>query len=99
MTALFMREAIGQGWGQQWLPTKFLPAVVTITRVGPRKCDDDGIVGGCKAVRDEIASLLRIDDGDPRIAWLYAQRKGRYSVEVDLAPRARVEQRLVEVTR
>lgn len=45
------------------------PLVVTITRYSPGKPDDDGAVGSGKWVRDSIAKLLGVDDGDPRVTW------------------------------
>lgn len=95
MTRLFFREAIGRGWGQQWLAADFIPMVIGITRVGPRRLDDDNCAGACKHVRDAIAKELGIDDGSPELRWVYEQAKGRYGVRVTLAPKSRVEQKLV----
>lgn len=50
---------------------------VTITRIAPRELDDDNLAGSGKHVRDGIADALGIDDRDPRVKWLYAQRKGK----------------------
>ena len=49
---------------------------ITLTRVAPRKLDDDNLASGFKAVRDGVADWLGIDDGSPRIKWQYAQHKG-----------------------
>lgn len=49
---------------------------VTLTRVAPRKLDDDNLASGFKAVRDGVADWLGINDGSPRIRWEYAQHKG-----------------------
>ena len=62
-----------------------LPCVVTITRVAPRKLDDDNLVSSAKNLRDGIADKLGIDDRDERVAWRYEQRKGKpreYAVDV-----------------
>lgn len=59
--------------------------VVTLTRVGPRKLDDDNVQGALKAIRDEVAKQLGVDDGDQRVTWRYAQERGEYAV------RARIE--------
>lgn len=62
-----------------------LPMVLTLTRIAPRKLDDDNLASGFKATRDGIADWLGIDDGDPRLTWRYAQRKGapkEYAAEV-----------------
>ena len=51
------------------------PYRVMITRIGPRRLDDDNLAASAKHVRDGIADALGIDDGDPRIAWMYDQRR------------------------
>lgn len=58
---------------------------VTLTRVAPRRMDSDGWVARAKGVRDEVARLMGIDDGDERLSWWYAQMKdvpGRYAVRI-----------------
>jgi hypothetical protein len=65
-----------------WFPES---ATVTLTRISPRTLDDDNLASGFKAVRDGVADWLGIDDGDKRLTWRYAQRKGRpkeYAAEV-----------------
>ncbi len=62
-----------------------LPARVTITRVSPGNgCDDDGVSGGAKGVRDAIAAFLWIDDGGPWVRWSYAQERGPWGVRVTI---------------
>ena len=51
--------------------------VVTLTRVAPRKFDNDNLLRGFKAVRDGVADALGIDDGNKRVMWFYRQRCGR----------------------
>lgn len=51
------------------------PVVVTMTRCSPRLLDDDGAVGSMKAVRDQVAHWMGIDDADPRVTWKVEQRK------------------------
>jgi hypothetical protein len=61
------------------------PYAITLTRVGPRTLDDDNLASGFKAVRDGVADWLGIDDGDKRLTWRYAQRKGapkEYAAEI-----------------
>ena len=53
------------------------PLTITLTRIAPRELDSDNCAGGFKAARDGIADWLGIDDGDKRLTWLYAQRKGK----------------------
>lgn len=56
---------------------------ITLTRVGPKGLDDDGNVASLKAVRDGIADAMRLkSDKDPRVSWVYGQRRGAYAVEV-----------------
>jgi hypothetical protein len=59
--------------------------VVVLTRVAPRMLDGDNNVRSLKAVVDEVAAFLGLDDRDDRIQWLYAQAKGKpnqYAVKV-----------------
>lgn len=63
------------------------PLLVTLTRVGPRKLDDDNLQGAFKHVRDQIAAMVGLDDGSDQYTWVYRQRAGEYGVEVDLTPR------------
>lgn len=66
-----------------------LPCVVTLTRVAPSNgLDGDNLQGSLKACRDGVADWLKVDDRDPRVTWLYAQRRGRvkqWAVEVQVA--------------
>ncbi len=63
------------------------PLLVTITRVGPRKLDDDNLASACKYVRDAIAKVVGIDDGSDLYTWRYAQRTGTYGVDVEITQR------------
>lgn len=56
--------------------------VVKLTRVGPRELDSDNLAAALKAVRDGLASWLRIDDGSPLVEWQYAQESGEPEVRV-----------------
>lgn len=51
-------------------PNRF---VVLLTRISVGYLDDDNLRGSFKAVRDQIASWLGIDDGHERIRFVYAQ--------------------------
>ena len=64
-----------------------LPLTVTITRIGPRKLDDDNLQGACKYVRDEIAAKVGVDDGSTLYTWKYEQQKGEYGVDVEITKR------------
>ncbi len=48
-------------------------AVVTLTRLAPRKMDDDNLQGVLKAVRDGVADRLGVRDDDPQVQWRYGQ--------------------------
>lgn len=54
-----------------------LPVTVTLTRIAPRRFDDDNLRGAFKAVRDQVAEWLGVDDADPQVEWGYADRKGK----------------------
>jgi hypothetical protein len=64
-----------------------LPCVVTLVRIAPRALDDDNLVSGFKALRDGIAKRLGVDDRDPRVRFVYDQRRGRakeYAARVEI---------------
>lgn len=56
----------------------FRPIIVTLTRIAPSKGLDphDNLPGSLKHVVDEVASCLGLDDRDPRVTWMYEQRRG-----------------------
>lgn len=84
------REAVA--WVLEMCPVPAPPLVVTITRSAPSKgLDLDNLAGACKAVRDEIAKWLGIDDASPFVAYRYAQCRGEWGVFVSM-----VRGRLVE---
>ena len=62
------------------------PLKITFVRIGVRKLDSDNLAGSGKAVRDQIAKLLGVNDGDEsKVIWHYEQRKGppkSYGLEV-----------------
>ena len=72
-----------------------LPLVVTITRIGPRRLDDDNLASACKYIRDQIADVVGTDDGSPLYTWQYRQRARisppgamyQYAVEVEIVQR------------
>lgn len=64
------------------------PIVVTITRIGPRKLDDDNLTAACKYVRDQIAASIGVDDGSEFYIWRYEQILGKqYGVDVEIKSR------------
>ena len=69
-------------------PRPVLPLLITITRIGPRRMDSDGLAISGKHVRDGVADWLRIDDGHPAIEWRYEQERGKpkqYAVRGELS--------------
>lgn len=58
-------------------PRIALPCFVRLTRVAPRKLDDDNLRGALKNCRDGVADWLGIDDGSKDIRWEYEQEKGK----------------------
>lgn len=63
------------------------PLTITITRIGPRRLDDDNLASACKYVRDQIADIVGLDDGSSMYTWRYNQRIGansQYGVEVEI---------------
>lgn len=64
------------------------PVIVMLTRIAPRVLDDDNLTGGFKAIRDEVAAWLRLDDRPGSgVVWRYAQRRGeprQYAVIVEV---------------
>lgn len=69
-----------------------MPVIVTITRIGPRKLDDDNLAAACKYVRDVIARRIGVDDGSDLYTWRYQQRKGEYGVDVEIVTRPTTDQ-------
>ena len=65
-----------------------LPAVICMTRIGPRKLDSDNLAISFKACRDEVAKAYGIDDGrEDMYFWTYAQQRGpEYGVEISIVP-------------
>ncbi len=64
-----------------------LPCAVTLTRLSERFLDDDNVRDALKAVRDEVAAWLGVDDRDERVTWRYGQQKmqrGCFGVRVQL---------------
>lgn len=62
-----------------------VPCTVRLTRVSPRgTADDDNLAGAMKAVRDQVAEWLGVDDKDrASVRYVYAQRRGPWAVEIE----------------
>jgi hypothetical protein len=70
------RERYAVGMVLNPLPRPALPCVVVLVRHSPgtTELDDDNLRGALKAVRDEVARWLKVDDADPMVQWVYHQR-------------------------
>ncbi len=64
--------------------TRGEPLVCTLTRIG-RKLDDDNLASAFKAVRDQVAAELGVDDGSDAVAWRYAQERGPAGIRIEIA--------------
>lgn len=71
------------------------PLVITFTRVSVAKMDSDNLAGALKAIRDALAHVLGIDDGDDRLTFIYQQRRASSRREA----RVEVEVRKLDVTK
>lgn len=61
---------------------------VTLTRIGKRYMDTDGLAASFKAVRDGIAQAFGIDDGADFYEWRYEQEIGKeYAVRITIEER------------
>ena len=75
--------------------------VVRLTRCAPRALDTDNLASALKAVRDGVASRLRIDDASPLVRWDYAQEKaekGAECVRVEVLSPGEAAERETELT-
>lgn len=90
LTLAALRKAV-RGTGLDYFLPKTDAAIITLTRIAPRAFDDDNLAASFKALRDGVADGLTVDDGDPRVTWRYAQRRGKareYAVIIEIVPRA-----------
>lgn len=68
------------------------PLLIRLTRVAPGRLDRQNMGSALKAVIDGVADWLGMDDGDPRLDWVFAQEKPvkgavlRYAVRVEIEP-------------
>jgi hypothetical protein len=69
-----------------------LPAVVTFTRIGKKRMDDDNLASAFKHVRDQLAETYGVDDASDLYGWRYDQEIGaEYGVRITIEPRAEGE--------
>jgi hypothetical protein len=63
------------------------PYDVHLVRISPSASpmDDDNVVGALKAIRDEVAAQLQVDDGDKkRIRFTYGDERGLWGVRIKI---------------
>lgn len=69
------KKAVQACWLEQmprgWRPQK--QTAITLVRHGSRKLDRDNLASSFKAVRDQIAKMIGIDDGDDTVQYIYDQ--------------------------
>lgn len=82
------REAVA--WMLRTATMPALPCSVLLTRIAPSNgVDSDNLQGSLKAVRDQVAEWLGVDDKDTAaVYYLYSQRRGAWGVEISFAPKA-----------
>lgn len=76
-------------WWVTKKPVYFLPLKIILTRLSPRRLDDDNLVSGFKFVRDAIANKIfpnlqagRADDS-PQLSWQYEQSSAKsYGIRI-----------------
>lgn len=76
---------------ESWRPT--IPATVTLTRIAPRSLDRTNLDEAFKAVIDQIAFTVGVDDReDERVRYVCRQEKGQpreYGVRIQIGPMER----------
>ncbi len=64
-----------------------LPCAVKLTRIGANLLDSDNLASAFKAIRDEIARLIGIDDGSEMIRFEHdqlADRRAGYGIKIEI---------------
>lgn len=63
-----------------------LPCKIQITRIAPSNgLDDDNLAGACKAVRDQLAKWIGVDDRRKDIVrYVYENERGDWGVRVEV---------------
>jgi hypothetical protein len=80
------KQAVLAAWwwsplGTGCFSSTLFPVRVTLIHFGVR-LDDDNLSRAFKAVRDEVARLMGVDDGDERVEWRYERRTGWVGMEI-----------------
>lgn len=61
-------------------PDQTLTVQILRRSTGVRALDDDNLSGACKAVRDQVAEWLGVDDSSPLVRYEYSQCRGPWAV-------------------
>ena len=77
------REAVA--WMLKGVKRPSLPCSVRLTRIAPSNgLDNDNLVGSVKAVRDQVAEWLGVDDRhSDQVRYVYAQQRGTWGVCIE----------------
>jgi hypothetical protein len=73
---------------------------VKLVRISAGELDDDNVRGALKAVRDEVAAWIGLDDRDPLIAFTYGQEKverGTAGVRVEIRDQEQGAEQIVHL--
>lgn len=74
-----------------------IPCVIWMTRIAPsRGLDSDNLAGSLKAVRDQVAEWLGVDDRDHRVEYYCRQERGPWGVRIEWMTRMERNQRWLE---
>lgn len=79
------REAVALLW-PRFATVPKPPLVARLVRIKPfgKTMDGDNLQGSLKAIRDQVAKELGVDDRSPRVQWEYAQETGPWGVRIEL---------------
>ena len=79
-------ERIAVAWMLKGKPPA-APLIVTMTRIAPSAgLDSDNLISSCKALRDQIAQWLGVDDKCPSVQYVCQQRRGPWAVGIQIEP-------------
>jgi hypothetical protein len=82
--AAAVRATLGCEWAfpKWWNDATY---AITLTRLGGKIMDGDNLAGAFKAVRDELAEWLAINDGSDQATWSYQQfYSGPKGIEISI---------------
>ena len=83
------RVRVALGWHAANLPALKKPSTVRLTRLSPRRLDDDNLASAFKAVRDEVAFQCGFDDRDLGVRVVRCGGRLRSADQAGYCPRSR----------